>query len=169
MSNPYSIVASCTPIVALVAFSYSTAVAQDVHNLVRTAKPGASAHLGGYSHLNKSCDSQSLPMALLEMAPEHGRICFRPQDVTASHLYMGLPSCLGHRVPGISVEYQANEGYSGNDEVQYLIVFSKGNQQSFSVELIVLPGESDAAEPNASLGKPLQEPGLMPECPEGVS
>jgi hypothetical protein len=172
MHQRYLATMSRTAIIVLAALCHSSAKAQEVNHLIRMAHPATRLHIGGYWHINSNCEPIApLPTAMLEKSPEHGRVCFRREDVNAKHYLSSARSalCTGRQVPGISVEYQARDGYNGNDVVQYSILFGKGHQETDSVDLIVVPGNSDASQPNAAADEAPQAPGPMPECPEAVS
>jgi len=93
----------------------------------RVVASGAKHRLGFYTALHPDCSTAGDVNVRVTKQPEHGTV-----ETTATTLFPGYPKenirskCNQHKVKGMQVNYKAAEKYTGNDELDLLVLFPSG-------------------------------------------
>lgn len=93
----------------------------------RVVASGAKQRIGFYTALNPDCTAIGDVIVRATKQPEHGTV-----EITTATGFPGYPKessrykCNQHKVKGMHVNYKAAEKYTGNDELDLLILFPTG-------------------------------------------
>ena len=120
---------------AIALLSATAAQAQSVTTFTRYAASGQPLKLGFSYSTNPDCSSVGLPTIRLS-TPAHGRV-----TVTRTTDFPNFPptnirsECNRRRVPGTTVHYVSQRGFTGTDYVQEEIIFASGalREQVFNI------------------------------------
>jgi hypothetical protein len=114
-----------------------------------------------------NCAALPPPRLTLKLAPSHGSVCARSSIITPPRNYApnGSKECVGKRIAGLRLFYNAQPGYVGSDTFDYLVEFPWG-QRLTHVEVDVRPGaaKTTAARPEQELFKSDKEGSVIPVC-----
>lgn len=107
------------------------------------------------------------------MAPQHGVVCTRINQIKVEEAYAGDDACYGRMISGIEIIYLPQQDYVGPDQLRFE---SMGPPASFNVEFDLtivraLPGAA-ALEPldiNVVPAEAMKPGGPVPSCTEPVS
>lgn len=142
-------------------------------NIFRTTKRDQPVIVLGHVGHDQRCAGASPPKLFLATAPDHGRVCVKPEQLRATQdLHAGSENrCLGKRFPGLLVFYEPSEGFEGADAFKYHVEGSRltkgGNHQTrYLVRIDVKAGASRGLR-NYYVQR--QQSGPIPDCVPLVS
>src|SRR5262245_57510920 len=111
---------------------------QESQTFTRVVASGAKHRLGFYTALHPDCSATGDVNVRVTKQPEHGTV-----ETTATTLFPGYPKenirskCNQHKVKGTLVNYKAAEKYTGNDELELLILFPGGYAWEYHFDISV--------------------------------
>ncbi len=90
------------------------------------------------SHIRPDCE----PMGEIRMAvpipPKNGTLKAVPESAfTDFGNEEGYKDCSSRKTQGVTVYYQANEGFKGKEKFSFLIIFSDGGSRLYQIDMTV--------------------------------
>jgi hypothetical protein len=151
------------------ALSANSAMAEEVHRN-KTVQSGNEKYLGAVWRTDKNCEPKEVlsENLLLEKVPEHGYVCYRRENVEIRNADdEAKRHCVGRQTPGEKIIYRSWAGYSGPDELRYVILKRHASNKNILVDLTVTPAANQPR--GAQEDEKPQSPGPIPECAAFVS
>ncbi|WJR81151.1 hypothetical protein [Bradyrhizobium sp. NP1] len=158
---------------AAIAISFPAAAAIKDRRHAVTVYAGEAIVLDGHAQADQGCNPKAPPTFRLDMAPQHGVVCTRINQIKVEEAYAGDDACYGRMISGIEIIYLPQQDYVGPDQLRFE---SMGPPASFNVEFDLtivraLPGAA-ALEPldiNVVPAEAMKPGGPVPSCTEPVS
>lgn len=125
-----------------------------------------------HSGWNRDCQAIAPPPLFLIVPPSHGKVCAKAQVITITSMYAGTESqCIGREVSGMSLIYQPDALYDGEDALIYGVQYPS-RFRAISVKMSIsptVPPMVSSADTDANLvAQSRQTSGLMPVCPQHI-
>jgi hypothetical protein len=146
----------------------AAATAQD-SRVRRAGRAGDEINLGGHAWWGTTdCTPTEFGEVYLDKAPGHGTVCVRIADVKITLSFSGAPKCLGRTIRGVRVNYLAESGYVGPDDLSYTVKFT-ALSRTVAATVNVRPSTKPALPKDPAQPKTVQPLGLVPPCSALVS
>ncbi len=104
---------------------------------IRFVPSGEKRVIGFFSLINPDCTSLGSTAHRVQVKAEHGDVSFEETSSYATFPSGAREHCNADKVPGLSVFYQSNPDYVGEDKVEVLLMFPTATASVIDYDLIV--------------------------------